>query len=338
MNIQTKKVMKKISGYVFIKERKNVGIPNLLVEAFDLQKPSPEESSIELTGLSMPYSGKSASNFGLRIGSVITNEEGYFEFNADDLILTNNHRPNLNLVVSAPEDVFDKTHEPIEPEGRILYQSKQPRYSAGAVEAYEIRIPFEVIERFHLFSPDENQKRREYLEKHLNAMDDNEVLKKTIRERLKPKLEEQIKKDEEIKNKVKEKLKNFSTIPLPFRSHTMLLKKPEDLEELQKKSINEGLIKLSDSLEENPFSFRIRMSQKDIESLGIELEQYDEMVNEIEGEIITKKFTKKINSLSGGVDLIRNKDIVPSQITPEALYQKYFNNSNVKNNSADNIE
>src|SRR5947207_2756444 len=109
--------MRQIVGYVLIKET-NAGVPNLVVTAYDgdiavedLQKHRP-------TAVMMQKLGR-------RISSVLTGSDGRFVLTAEDLAFTGNEpRPDLAVVIYAPEDVQDPQHPyPAPPERRVLYMS-----------------------------------------------------------------------------------------------------------------------------------------------------------------------------------------------------------------------
>jgi hypothetical protein len=81
-------------------------------------------------------------HLGKRLGSVLTDQNGVFVFSLDELRFQGNEeRPDLMIVVFAPEDIYDGTRPyPWLPERRILYISSIPREDSGAEETYVIRL------------------------------------------------------------------------------------------------------------------------------------------------------------------------------------------------------
>ena len=128
--------MRQIYGYVFVKET-NLGIPNLVVAVYDSEK-----SIQEIIRKHSQEKYFSTEDFGKRVGSVLTNQEGKFIFSAEDLEFQGNEaRIDLLIVVFAPEDIRNRDEPyPLPPDERILYISTVPRDDAGSVEAFVIRL------------------------------------------------------------------------------------------------------------------------------------------------------------------------------------------------------
>src|SRR5262249_44656902 len=123
--------MNKLTGYVLVKET-NVGIPNLVVAVFDSERTLASSSGEKGTF--------SFSDCGKRIGSVLTDRDGRFSLQREGLEFQGNEaRPDLVLVVFAPEDVGDPDHPvPLPPAKRVLYVSAAPLTDAGGEEAIVI--------------------------------------------------------------------------------------------------------------------------------------------------------------------------------------------------------
>src|SRR3972149_2210483 len=111
--------MKQISGVVLVKET-NSGIPHLIVTAYDSEK-----SIREIIGAKPNREAFSLEDLGKRIGSVLTDQNGNFVLKSENLEFQGNEsRPDLLIIIFAPEDVQDvKTPYPLPPEERILYIS-----------------------------------------------------------------------------------------------------------------------------------------------------------------------------------------------------------------------
>src|SRR5258707_402304 len=123
--------MQRIHGYVLVKET-NSGVPNLVVAAFD--------SDVAIRDLvtdhprTNVFTPQFMDKLGKRIGSVLTESDGRFNLNREELHFEGvESRPDLLLIVFAPEDILDaKRPFVLPPEQRILYISSVPRADAGA--------------------------------------------------------------------------------------------------------------------------------------------------------------------------------------------------------------
>lgn len=116
--------MTKLFGYVLAKDT-NAGVPNLVVSAYDA------DDSVDGLGdaSAVQEMASARGNFGNRIGSVLTDHDGWFELESEELDYPDRPVPSdLLVVVFAPEDVQD-VHRPypLPPEERILYISACPR-------------------------------------------------------------------------------------------------------------------------------------------------------------------------------------------------------------------
>jgi hypothetical protein len=160
-----------ISGKVLHKESSS-GIANLLVELFDIDNwPDPEggSSSVILRDSSPPSSiaptvpaasvAPMASSSGLpsintlyqfadRVGSCLTDSAGQFAFEvtARDFNLPgkNEQKPDLVLVILAPDEPgMDLTR-------RVLHLAKDVRLNAASREAYIIRLPGDLLNKFDI--------------------------------------------------------------------------------------------------------------------------------------------------------------------------------------------
>lgn len=133
--------MSQVSGKVLLKET-NVGIPDLLVEIYDLDPGEP--NPVPVTVVDTPDRSNALSAVGSdtpRIGSVLTEREGRFALEYDTAPCNEGPdgcRPDLLLVVRAPEEMSDYGTG-------ILHMSRDIRHDAGATEAYIIRIPLQTL-------------------------------------------------------------------------------------------------------------------------------------------------------------------------------------------------
>ncbi len=134
--------MSQVSGKVLLKET-NVGIPDLLVEIYDLDPEGGCDEDSESDGrvdMAEPSTALSAYGSGApRLGSVLTERGGRFALEYDTAPCNDGRdgcRPDLLLVVRAPEEMSDS-------DSGILHSSRDVRRDAGATEAYIIRIPLQ---------------------------------------------------------------------------------------------------------------------------------------------------------------------------------------------------
>ncbi len=120
-----------ISGKIIVKET-GIGVPDLLVVLYDLDSSSSFNNIINAT---MPTG---SSEFGDRLGSVLTGPDGTWSLSYDDAIFgadaPSEKRPDLFLMVMAPED-SDSQVAPV-----VLHTSKVLRVNSGRSEAYIIRL------------------------------------------------------------------------------------------------------------------------------------------------------------------------------------------------------
>jgi hypothetical protein len=172
--------MRRLSGRVVVKET-NSGIADLVVAAYDANLESAEAvlDAIEFKG---------RDNFGRRITSVITDGQGAFCISGDDLRFSGNEsRPNLLLVVFAPEDVQSAAKPfPLRPDKRILYISSVPRSDAGAEEAFVIRLLQEQLQQFSILQGDSPPKTNAGANLLQNATDQTVALRTGVQEKIGP--------------------------------------------------------------------------------------------------------------------------------------------------------
>lgn len=142
--------MNQVSGKVLLKET-NAGIPDLLVEIYDLDPGTQAEevsgsnnaplviSTTPAISISVPQSNLP----GDRLGSVLTGQDGSFKLEYEDADFRRRNaeekRPDLFLVVRAPEEMDSSSN------AAVLHISKDIRQNAGVTETYFIRIPKQTL-------------------------------------------------------------------------------------------------------------------------------------------------------------------------------------------------
>src|SRR5436190_3428492 len=218
--------MKQISGYVLVKETGS-GIPNLVVTAYDSEKSIQElvadgsnkgglsKAIHEIVGDRPSKGGLSLGHLGKRIGSVLTDPDGGFILKGEDLEFQGNEsRPDLLIIIFAPEDVQDlNTPYPSPPEQRILYISTLPREDAGAEEAFVIRLLQEQLDHFHLTANTPSNRSSMDDDRFATALEGTWDFGDRLKDRLKTRMREEQKKSEELQSKAQEKFRNLSAIP-----------------------------------------------------------------------------------------------------------------------------
>src|SRR5688572_5969918 len=123
--------MHKVNGRVLVKET-GEALPNLIVALFDHDSAAPSAAP---GGSSI--SPGAPSDFGERLGSVLTDANGAFHLEFDVHLFAAadpEKRPDLVLAVFAPEDSQGPGQPmPLSPPQRLLLFSNVPRQNAGNV-------------------------------------------------------------------------------------------------------------------------------------------------------------------------------------------------------------
>jgi len=308
--------MRRIHGYVLVKES-NQGIPNLVVCAYDsettLQEVIGERPRANvLTPLFMEKLGK-------RIGSVLTDREGAFQLTRDDLQFEGvESRPDLLLLVLAPEDVVDPKRPFVTPpEQRLLYISSVPRTDAGAEEAFIIRLLQAQLDASGIplnSEPTGAQRRLVATNQLLQDLESNAVIRGALKTQLHPRLKEQYVKNVSFRKQVRDSVK-LSALPRALRDHPLRLEDPMDLEKLQKQVVNDGLKRLKDYEPQ----LRLRLTPAQLRSTGLKVGKR----GAVTGKINTLKLADTMRTLLGGVTLVRKDDFAPSSLSPRALDARY---------------
>ncbi len=313
--------MKKLHGFVLVKETNN-GIPKLVVSAYDAEINLRDliiDSTATDTALFPQLSPQILERLGKRLGSVLTGPEGQFEMSSDDLHFQGNEsRPDLVLVILAPEDVIDAGHPyPYPPDKRILYISSVSRTDAGAEEAYFIRLLQAQLDTFHiqtgLTRPEEDETDSTQL---FNATKTVWDFRDNLRTKLAPTLQIQLNNATAIRNNAKELTKDLTALPAYLRGNPLLLKDPSQLSDMQRTAISNGLDRLKDKYKG---TLDLKLSPQQLADLGLTTAPGGEITGQVDLTILAEKITANI----GGTDLIRVRGFVDNSISPDVLLQKY---------------
>lgn len=309
--------MKRIHGYVLVRES-NQGVPKLVVQAFDSE--TSIQALMESSRAGLPP--RLLERLGTRIGSVLTDQDGAFCLTRDDLQFEGvESRPDLILVVQAPEDVLDpKRPFVLPPEQLVLYISAKPRADAGAEEAFVIRLPQARLDAFRIplsTTTLGTQQRLAATSTLLQDIEQSSEIRDQMKRKLHPRLKEEHARNVALRDKAK-KAVNLSALPLSVREHPHLLKDPADLPKLQKEVVKAGVKQFKDDYEPN---LRFTLRAAELRSLGMRVDKN----GNAKGKINTQRLTEKLRELVGGVHLVRREDFPPSAVSPEALLARYAN-------------
>ena len=295
--------MRRIVGYVLVKETLT-GIPQLVVTAYD--------GNLSLDDLRRQRpTAALMQKLGRRISSVLTGDDGQFVLTSDDLEFTGNEpRPDLALVVYAPEDVVDRTHPyPDPPEQRVLYMSVVSRVDAGAQEAFVIRLSEEQIRRFQI---DARPNRMAI------AVERAWQFGESLHGRLSDRYARERERAGKRRKLVREKLKNLSAVPRERRNDSLLVFGKRDLSEraptLQRTAIEEGLVRLA----KQPYpQATLYLDSSQLGSIGLTEEN-----GKLIGAITPEQFSAALRKSSADTALTRVKGL--SNPSPDTLEAKYL--------------
>jgi len=310
--------MKQISGYVLVKET-NSGVPNLVVTAYDTEK-----SIQEIMGVSPAGGALLLWNFGKRIGSVLTGQDGKFILKSEDLEFPGNEaRPDLLLIIFAPEDIQNMNAPyPLPPEERVLYISTVPRADAGAEEAFVIRLLQAQLDHFYIAVTASANESTANINQFASAIEGTWDFRDNLRERLLPRLREEQKKSDGFQNIARDRVQNLSAIPMhlrnnELRNNMLLINGKQDLAENLQMKQDQAITNGLDKLQTRTPVMRLRLTKSDLKELGLKVKD-----GKIVGNVSSEKLVGKIGSLINGFDLIRKRGL--DNPPPEALIEKYL--------------
>lgn len=306
--------MRRIHGYVLVKES-NRGVPNVVVCAYDAGI-SPRQFSAELKNAKVPPASF-LEKLGQRIGSVLTDKSGAFLLTHDDLHFEGiESRPDLVIVVLAPEDIIDPQLPYVLPqERRLLYISKAPRSDAGAEEAFVIRLRQAQLDAFAIATDAGTRQRQSETDRLLQHLESGDRLRETLRAKLQPQLKAQYQKNMALRKQAKATVQ-LTALPQHARAHPYLLKDSVDLERTQKLVINRGLKRLKDYTPH----LRLRLTATDIRSLGMRINKQ----GDVNGKADALKLADHLRERIGGVILVRKEGNAPTSMSLHVLAAKYL--------------
>jgi hypothetical protein len=307
----------KLAGRVLIKET-NQGIPNLLVVAYD----AAGDTAAQV--LKAAADGRGSDAFGRRIASLVTDEEGAFSISGDALGCSGHEpRPNLLLVVFAPEDVQSAARPyPLPPEKRVLYLSAVPRTAAGAEEAFVIRVLQEQIAHFGIYQPSGIPTTDVSVTRLYSATTQAIALREGLRATLGPHLQKEQERANQTKKLAAEKVKALSGVPKHLRdgklqNNRFLLMHRNELAPRLKAVQDDAIIDGLKRARKVTTTLRLRVSAQDLQDLGLK-----NGGAQASRQVDHKKVLAKVKELLGGVDLVRRA--APSNALADRLEAKYL--------------
>lgn len=286
-------VMKQIIGRVLVRET-NAGIGNLVVAAFDQDSrggPLDHPRDPELD----------PDAYGHRLGSVITARDGGFELDASHCDPAGGcARPNLVLAVFAPEEPDGAGAGCTSGRGRVLHVSRQPRYHAGAVESYVIRIPQAQL-RGLIPASTAAVDLEDAVVRHIEDVRRGAARVEVLRRGLAPIRAEQVARRKSVRDRAKRQVQQLSAIPLALRQHRRFTEFRADPSAAQDLGITEGMARLTTV---RP-SVRATFDAAALERLG--LRQVD---GRVVGEVAWPAFAAWLDETYGN-DLTRRRSLAP---------------------------
>jgi hypothetical protein len=310
--------MKKLTGYVLVQET-GFGVPNLVVAAYNSQK------SVR-TGIA-GYENKqsfSIDDLGMRLGSVITDGDGRFVVSSEDLEFEGNEsRPDLSIVVFAPEDVqaMDRPY-PLPPEQRILYISAAPISDAGAEESFVIRLLQAQLDSYHIMADQAANQGTTQSARLASAVSSVWTFRDSLRAQISPRLKEEQKSSDARRQVAQDQVRNLSGIPVHLRDNALtsgsllIMGRSELKDKLQQKQADamaQGLKRMA----QTPPTLRIQFTEGDLADLGLRKDGQT-----IAGEVDPIKLASKVRSIIKAFDLVRVRSL--SDPSPDELALKYL--------------
>jgi hypothetical protein len=263
-------MMNRVFGRVLVKET-GTGIPDLVIALFDRDP----DQQLALTHLDWAtLTSAWMDGLGDRIGSILTDVNGNFEFKFEDEAFQlgdQESRPDLLLIVFAPEDSQSAEQPvPLPPQQRILHFSNIPRQDAGRTEAYVIRLPQLLLDKFEIRHPANSTDNRQQ-QTIVSALDRSFELEDILRTKLDERTSKRLEELNEATARTSKILENFSlsAVPKELRSVTTYFAPGDNLQEKQGAVFQRGIERLQQSGKKK--SLRIRLSKKEAQTLGIEI-------------------------------------------------------------------
>jgi hypothetical protein len=306
--------MRRIVGRVLVKET-GVGVPNLVVAAFDARLEAKDTAAAQIK--SDRPSVPTMDRVGARLGSVLTDQDGSFSMTSEELVFPGNDaRPDLVLVVSAPEDTQGTSQPlPLGPEQLVLYMSRVPRVHAGSEEAYIIRLLQAQLDQFGLptggYSGSDKQANADSRQLS-DAYERAWVFRASLSESVKPRLTDVLQRSAARKKLVAAKLGNLSAVPRAMRSNPNLVTDPAKIAEVHQRVLKLGL----DSLKKRTIGIKLHLSAETIATLRLNTRG-----QAVSGKVKPSALLDAVMAKTRGADLVRRG--TPAAFSSAELLQRY---------------
>lgn len=266
----------KVCGKVLLKET-GVGIPDLLIEIYDVDPKTEPEIIVQFTQNNPDFAASSPDfwqNFsGDRLGSVPTNESGKFELIYEDSDFQRSEeegkRPDLMVLVIAPEQMKDA------PCPQILHISCGIRQNAGRVENYIIKLTKKQLEKADIelaqLITQEPEKPEVIIQKLTQTIERQEQISSGLREIATQKINQQREQNKQLEANTAQILESLSSVPVSVRKSLNYVGLGESVEEVNNRVIEADLVNnINNSDNRAPIRGHIRLTEK----LKQILEQY----------------------------------------------------------------
>jgi hypothetical protein len=296
----------KVFGKVLVKET-GAGIPNLLVALFDVDPQAAAQSTAYMDPSCLPAAGVR------RIGSVITTENGAFELTFDPSSFTTHDaesRPGLLLRVYAPEDSQDlDLPTSLPPSGRLLLFSNVQRHDAGQIEAYILRVPRSMLEKFDIPLPDVpgGLDTKLLASRLVNAQKARKELEDLVREGLAPLRKARFERHREIVTASKMFVSKLGAAPMMVRMQPTFVGPGNDLASAQRAAMARGLVALNGLVQSRPILYEV--TREDLAILETPIVYPLLELYELTHEEICRLLGRRL----GGVALERILDLVEAR-------------------------
>lgn len=301
--------MKRITGYVTVRET-GIGVPNLVVTVYDSDAIVEFDRSRDGLFSLLQHAGK-------RVSSVLTDQSGKFLLETDDLEFQGNEsRPNLLVIVFAPEDVGNPNNPfPLPPEKRVLFASAIPRMDCGAEEAFFIRLLQVQVDDLEIDT---------HANRLATSLGNAWKARDAIAEQLQRRLEAERQKAQETLESARSKMKRLSGIPRALRGHPLIAIGKQDLEnkreEMQTKAIKDGLKQML-AVKKRP-TMKLVLTKEQRDKLKLE-----EKHGKITGTVSFKDLFSMAGAVKVGEGLIRKRSV--QLVDPAVLKARYLSSLDI---------
>lgn len=294
---------RRISGRVLVRET-HTPIAGIHVAVFEVDRGVRKGPA---NGGSVPrLSAKSVDSFTTRLGSVLTDNDGNFELVIDAEVAKRfgaNKLADPVVVVSAPEDSDPKTRLPRPPADRVLHISYLPRWNAGIVEAYVIRIEQDVLDRFGIPSrqhPAPDTSVSGTVDSFGAALQRSIVDRARLREMVKERAVERKRIAQDRAERSTRLVEGLGRIPLRGNPK-YFLDHPDNLAKVHDAAVTAGLARI----QSYTGSMMLNLTREDLKGLGLTIDSGGKLSGTVQPADLQAMMAKSTQ----GMDLVRTRDL-----------------------------